>query len=243
MKYYLHDTNAFQDEKVTMLFIEFGFEAVGLFYVILEKLAMQEKPIVETVLKSQLNIKKKLQKQLDFMYKIGILSVRNGEVFNENLANFSEKYKVKKEKTRKRVSEWRENQPDAKTETCYKDVRNSPKVKESKVKVKEVKIIKDFSIDFLFYRNEFKEIWEKEFIDLKKTKKASITERTLNSQLKKIEKLSGGNYETALAILEKSVNSGWTDFYELKNIKTNTPKPKKYTIDESLQNDPNRLKF
>ncbi|MCP4393109.1 MAG: DUF4373 domain-containing protein, partial [Alphaproteobacteria bacterium] len=54
MKYYLHDSLSFQDEKVTLLYMEFGFEAVGLFYVILEKLALQEKPILESVLKTQL---------------------------------------------------------------------------------------------------------------------------------------------------------------------------------------------
>ena len=85
MKYFLHDTNAFSDEKVTMLYIEFGFEAVGLFFTILEKLALQEKPVPELVLKKQLNIKKRLQKQLSFMYEIGILSVKNGDVFNENI--------------------------------------------------------------------------------------------------------------------------------------------------------------
>jgi uncharacterized protein YlaN (UPF0358 family) len=134
MKYFLHDTNAFSDEKITMLYMQFGFEAVGLFYVILEKLALQEKPVRENVLKTQLNIKKRLQKQLDFMYEIDILSVKNGEVFNENLANYSEKYKIKKEKTRKRVSEWRDKQKDTESVTRYNDVRNSGKVKESKVK-------------------------------------------------------------------------------------------------------------
>ena len=56
MKYYMHDTNAFQDEKVTEIYIKFGYEGVGLFYVILEKLASQEKPIKTLVLKSQLKI-------------------------------------------------------------------------------------------------------------------------------------------------------------------------------------------
>ena len=70
MKYFLHDTSAFDDEKITILFIEFGFEGLGLFYTILEKLAKQEKPLPEIVLKKHLKIGKKLQKQLDFMYKI-----------------------------------------------------------------------------------------------------------------------------------------------------------------------------
>ena len=45
MKYFLHDSNAFNDEKITELYINFGYEGLGLFYTILEKLASQEKPV------------------------------------------------------------------------------------------------------------------------------------------------------------------------------------------------------
>jgi hypothetical protein len=134
MKYFLHDTNARNDEKVTLLFIKFGYEGLGLFYSILEILGSQEKPVDELVLKSQLKIGKRLEKHLNFMYIIEILSLRNGDVFNENLLNFSEKYQIKKEKTRKKVSEWREKQLDIENVTSYVPVSNHPKVKESKVK-------------------------------------------------------------------------------------------------------------
>ena len=98
MKYYLHDSNSFNDEKVTLLYMKYGYEGVGLFYVILEKLSQQEKPVPEIVLKTQLNIKKKLEKVLNFMYEIDVLSIKNGEVFSETLLNFSKKYQIKKEK-------------------------------------------------------------------------------------------------------------------------------------------------
>ena len=51
MKYYLHDSNSFNDEKITELYLEYGYEGLGLFYTILEKLALQEKPIKTKVLK------------------------------------------------------------------------------------------------------------------------------------------------------------------------------------------------
>jgi hypothetical protein len=107
MKYFLHDTSAFSDEKITMLYMKFGYEGVGLFFTILERIAQQEKPMAESVLKMQLNIKKRLEKQLNFMYEIDLLTIKEGEVFNENLLEFSKKYQIKKEKTRKRVSDWR----------------------------------------------------------------------------------------------------------------------------------------
>jgi len=142
MKYYLHNTNAFNDEKITLLFIKFGYEGLGLFYTILEKLALQEKPISEIVLKKQLNIGKKLEKQLKFMYEINLLSLRNDEVFNENILNNTEKYQIKKEKTKEKVYEWRKNQAIKKNVTGYKSIRNHDK--ENKSKVNKSKVIKEY---------------------------------------------------------------------------------------------------
>jgi hypothetical protein len=138
MKYFLHDSNSFEDEKVSMLFMEYGYEGLGLFYTILEKLAKQEKPINTKVLKMQLNVGKKLEKCWNFMESIDIISSNNGETFNKQLLNFSEKYKIKKEKNLERISQWRENQTDSENVTHYKSVRNTPKVNESKVNESKV---------------------------------------------------------------------------------------------------------
>lgn len=135
MKYFLHDTNSFQDEKITELFIQHGYEGLGLFYTILEKLAMQEKPVKTIVLKKQLSVGKKLEKVWSFLEEIELIYSNNGETFNENILKFSEKYQIKKEKTKERVSQWRDNQRDSENVTRYNDVRNDPKVKESKVNI------------------------------------------------------------------------------------------------------------
>ena len=82
MKYFLHDTSAFSDEKITELHIEYGFEGVGLFYTILERIALQEKPISEKVLMAQLGIKKRLAFQA-ILSKTFSLSCGNSE--NESL--------------------------------------------------------------------------------------------------------------------------------------------------------------
>ena len=109
MKYYLHDTNSFNDEKITELYIKYGYEGLGLFYTALERLAQQEQPIKTEVLKKQLKVGKRLEKQWKFMESLGLISSTNGESFNEKLLNNSEKYLVKKEKNRKRVAKFREN--------------------------------------------------------------------------------------------------------------------------------------
>ena len=137
MKYYLHDSNSFNDEKITELYLEYGYEGLGLFYTILEKLALQEKPIKTKVLKHQLNVGKKLEKCWSFMEEIDLISTNNGETFNKQLLNFSKKYQVSKEKNAKRISEWRDNQAVSENVTRSELVRNDDKVKE--IKVNEIK--------------------------------------------------------------------------------------------------------
>lgn len=166
MKYFLHDSNSFEDEKVSMLFMEYGYEGLGLFYTILEKLAKQEKPINTKVLKMQLNVGKKLEKCWNFMESIDIISSNNGETFNKQLLNFSEKYKIKKEKNLERISQWRENQIDSENVTRYKSVRNTHKVKESKVNEIKVNSKEVFITNIEEYKtllgdcyNEFLEYW------------------------------------------------------------------------------------
>lgn len=143
MKYFLHDTSAFEDEKISELFMNFGYEGLGLFYTILEKLAKQEKPIKTSVLKHQLKVGKRLEKCWYFMESLGIISSNNSETFNKQLLNFSEKYQIKKEKNAKKISEWREKQQDTKNVTGYEPVCNHPKVKESKVNVYKEKSKKE----------------------------------------------------------------------------------------------------
>lgn len=147
MKYFLHDTSAFDDEKISELFINFGYEGLGLFYTTLEKIGKQEKPIKTDVLLSQLRVGKRLKKCWLFIEQIGLISSTNGESFNEQLLNFSEKYQIKKEKTREKVLQWRKKQEYTKNVTSYETVSNPYKVKENKVNInkdKEVKKETDF---------------------------------------------------------------------------------------------------
>jgi uncharacterized protein YlaN (UPF0358 family) len=167
MKYFLHDTNSFQDEKVTLLFMNFGYEGLGLFYTTLEKLAMQEKPIKTEVLKTQLKVGKKLEKCWNFMQDLEIISSTNGETFNKQLLNYSEKFKKAKEKTKERVSEWREKQAVTKTVTHNKRVRNAPKgiVRYSNVKEIDKEKPQLFKESIFYDKQKFKEAlpeWSKD---------------------------------------------------------------------------------
>lgn len=140
MKYFLHDSSAFQDEKITQLFMEYGYEGLGLFYTILEKLALQEKPIKTDVLKKQLFVRKRLEKCWSFLEEIGLISEKNGETFNEKLLNYAGKFQKNREKNRERVSQFRENQPDTENVTHYKEECNADVMP---LKVSKGKVYKD----------------------------------------------------------------------------------------------------
>ena len=163
MKYFLHDSNSFNDEKITELYLNFGYEGLGLFYTALEKLAMQEKPIKTNVLKSQLNVGKKLEKCWLFMESLGILSSNNGETFSKQLLNFSQKYQIKKEKNKEKIKQWRENQQLMENVTSYEPIRTTPKVNKSKVKESKVNILED--IKSYFIENGYSEMSAQKFFD------------------------------------------------------------------------------
>lgn len=112
----------------------------------------------------------------------------------------------------------------------YKEYNNKRKEKDKKEKRIQRKTlpktkIDSFYFEYSFFTSEFSLIWFNEFLPLKKAKKASITERALKAQLKKIDAYSNSNNDIALQILERSVNGGWSDFYPLGK---ETPIKKKF---------------
>lgn len=149
----------------------YGYEGVGLFYCILEKIALQEQPVKTDVLKKQLFVGKKLEKCWKYLEEIDLISSNNAETFNKQLLNFSEKFKIKKEKNRERISKWRENQDDKKNVTRYESVRNNDKVNKSKVNISNIK-------DEAFLIIEFcKPLFEEKYLT-KKT--AELFDKLLN---------------------------------------------------------------
>jgi hypothetical protein len=94
-------------------------------------------------------------------------------------------------------------------------ISNGKKMQRTKARVIKPNLPKLYA-NYSFFKDAFQTIWLTEFLTIKHKKKASCSDRALNSQLKKIKQLSNNDYKTALQILKKSVDSGWTDFYPLK---------------------------
>ena len=221
MKYYLHDSSSFNDEKITELYLEYGYEGLGLFYTILEKLAMQEKPIKTKVLKHQLNVGKKLDKVWQFIEEIDLISSNNGETFNKQLLNFSQKYQVSKEKNAKRIAEWRENQQVSENVTRSELVSNTPKVNKSKVKLIKVNNIEDFEFFWETYNKKIdrvkcEKIWDK--LTLEEINKITLSvqkyvEANSDSQFRKnpFTYLNGKCFNDEITIYSKQQYNGATN--------------------------------
>lgn len=60
-----------------------------------------------------------------------------------------------------------------------------------------------------------------EFIKMRKLIKKPMTDYALKKMLNKLERISNGSEETAIAILDKSITNNWQDIFELK---ADTPK-------------------
>jgi hypothetical protein len=85
---------------------------------------------------------------------LGILSAKNGETFNENLLNYSEKYKIKKEKTREKVSQWREKQQDTKSVYCWSNLAYYRKEDSYAIIISDDEIYNDDKVGVLKYTRE-----------------------------------------------------------------------------------------
>ena len=157
------------------------------------------------------------------MEEIELIHSNNGETFNKELLNFSEKYQIKKEKTRIKVLEWRKNQEDKKNVTSYKPVSNPRKVKESKVKESKVN-----KIEYPWDDERFIQVWD--FWKKYKKEQFKFSYKPIGEQgaLSKLHELSGGKLETAMMIIKQSIQNGWAGLFELKGDNKN----KEYNRDE-----------
>lgn len=222
MKYFLHDSNAFNDEKITELYMQFGYEGIGLFFTILEKMAAQEKPIKTVVLKKQLNVGKKLEKCWKFMEDIGLISSSDGETFNKQLLNFSKKYSIQKENTRKRVENFRSRQAENQEvvnngnalQKSYKRVSNASKVKESKVKESKDN---DISIDAFASKPKsnhslFIEIFSDWYMDKFNTKYLFQSGKDGNATKQLLAKITAKIKEGAQECNDENITGGFHAF-------------------------------
>jgi len=234
MKYFLHDTSAFQDEKITELYIKFGYTGIGLFFIMLEKMALQEKPIKTEILKKQLQINKKLQKIWSFMEEIGLICSANGDTFNKNLLNNLKIQLKQKENNKLRVEKWREKQRVTENVTdnvtVTEQLRNAAVTPAHNITVhnstEQYKTKKDKDLFFKENTKEkFSSLYEipgfeekfEEWLAYRKSIKKPIKDPSLGYQLISLDKLREGG-SNPIKIIEQSITRGWTGFFKLQDF-------------------------
>lgn len=58
-----------------------------------------------------------------------------------------------------------------------------------------------------------------DFVDMRKQIKAPMTDRAIGMAIKKLTELSGGNYDTAVKILEQSIMNSWKGLFPIKDLR------------------------
>lgn len=107
---------------------------------------------------------------------------------------------------------------------CKKEIEDKPKKKEPTVYYPNDKLLNSAFKEFLVMRN--------------KIKKPIATKQALTRMMNKIEKLSGGDNDLAIKILNQSTDHCWQDVYELKENKQNFRSENK-----NFQNQSKQAKF
>lgn len=96
--------------------------------------------------------------------------------------------------------------------------RNKPKTSQEKVELEQGQLVKK---EQMYYPNDaLLDSAFKEFLVMRnKIKKPIATKQALTRMMNKIEKLSGGDNDLAIKILNQSTDHCWQDVYELKEDK------------------------
>ena len=97
--------------------------------------------------------------------------------------------------------------------------------------VEEIKEIKNIN---KYYDNEKLNKAFNDFIAMRKDIKKPMSDRAIELAISKLDKLSGGDTEVAIEIVNQSILNGWQGFYELKEKKSIKPKDnaRKYSAED-----------
>lgn len=122
----------------------------------------------------------------------------------------------------------------------YKNIKNDEERKECKEDKKEIEDKPKKKEPTVYYPNdEFLDSAFKEFLVMRnKIKKPIATNQALTRMINRIEKLSGGDNDLAIKILNQSTDHCWQDVYELKEDKQNC-----HSANTNFQNQSKQAKF
>jgi uncharacterized protein YdaU (DUF1376 family) len=210
--YFSHDYNAANDTKILFLRHQLGMEGYGIYWFLIERLAeaggkipLDLIPILSMQMQST-DVKVK-----GVITQFDLFTIESGEFWSERLQeHLGLREKLSQSGKNGALNRW------ANREAIGEG--NAKKSKEKENKVKESKRKESKEIVFPFVSEVFKKYWQL-WIDYKKeqfnfTYKSNIS---IQATLNELVKLSNGNEQLAIKIIEQSMSKGWQGFFQLKN--------------------------
>jgi len=232
--YFSHDYNSRNDEKIKFLIRKHGMLGYGVFWAIIEDLYNNANALRTDCDGIAYDLRVHSEVVHSVLHEFGLF-VFEGENFGsmsvqKRIDERDSKSKKASQNARKR---WVSNVNDATAMPPHSD-RNAIKER----KGKEIKEIKEI-IELPFVSKEFEKIWF-DWKDYKK-KQFKFTYRTTQSELatlQELTKLSNGQEDIALKIIQQSMANGWKGLFNLKeDAKGTTNNQRKLTKGEQFNLD------
>jgi hypothetical protein len=211
--YFSHDYNSRNDEKIKFLIRKHGITGYGLFWAIIEDLYNNANALrtdyegIAYDYRLDSEFVKSVIKDFD-------LFVFDGDTFGSlSVQKRLDERDSKSVKARESASK-RWTNANAMQSQCEGNAIKERKVKE----IKEKKVNKGKEIVFPFDSEVFKKYWSL-WLEFKKeqfnfTYKSNIS---IQSALNELVRLSNGQEQIAVKIIEQSMAKGWQGFFQLKN--------------------------
>jgi len=221
--YFPHYSNARNDSKLVKLRRVMDIEGYGMYFMLLEVLREQ------TEFKLPLNIIEDLayewhtskEKLIAVVTKFDLFTIEDDLFFSIKQITYLQPYIERSKRARDAANERWNNAKAYANALPEHSVSNTSKGEESKVK--ESKVNKQKRVLVIpFVTKKFSDKWElwKDYREeLKKPPYKIIGEQ---SALTELCNLADGNQETAISIMQQSMNKGWTGFYTIKTNNNET---------------------
>jgi hypothetical protein len=211
--YFSHDYNSRNDEKIKFLIRKHGITGYGLFWAIIEDLYNNANALRTDYEGIAYDYRLDSEFVKSVINDFGLF-VFDGETFGSlSVQKRLDERDSKSVKARESASK-RWTNANAMQSQCEGNAIKERKVKE----IKEKKVNKGKEIVFPFDSEIFKKYWSL-WLEFKKeqfnfTYKSNIS---IQSALNELVRLSNGQEQIAIKIIEQSMAKGWQGFFQLKN--------------------------
>lgn len=217
--YFSHDSNAHSDVKMLNLRYKWGWAGYGLYWAIIEKLrdADEYQLPLSSIPALSFNLHADAE-MMESIIKDFELFIFDDEVFYSD--GLKQRMVIKDEKSLKAKQAAEARWGSKRNANALHKPQNAMPNKEKERKGKEKKV-KEIQIDIAFGGVRLSDTM-KEFVQHRKLMKAPMTELAVRKLTNKLESLSGGDEDVAVAILEQSIMNGWKSVFELREDKKQT---------------------